>query len=168
MSENLTAVVPPCFNKYRHSRLLSPNCTPSHSIAPHTRLRYTGTTNTGIWMTGDRKGPRSRNEAARLSFFARREEITRAMRDGAFLREICERTEFPGSYTQFTRLVRRHIGGRPLPSRAGQHLGRGRSAVEHQQDATVTAHASRGRECDTSKRLSPTRSSRADLFDDGY
>lgn len=55
------------------------------------------------------KPRRTRNPAARAAFFARKDEIAAALQGGAYLREVCERVGFPGSYSQFARYCARYL-----------------------------------------------------------
>jgi hypothetical protein len=51
----------------------------------------------------------SRNSAARLAFFAQRDHIKACLDRGEFMSEVYAQLDYPGSYAQFARYVRRHI-----------------------------------------------------------
>lgn len=56
----------------------------------------------------------SRNSAARLAFFANKEEIRAALERWELISEIYARLEIPGSYAQFRRNIRQHIQAAPV------------------------------------------------------
>lgn len=68
-----------------------------------------------------RPGPR-RNDAPRMAFISRKSEIEEALKRGDYASTIFERIGFPGSYSQFARLIARHLpkarlsGPEPVPA----------------------------------------------------
>lgn len=69
-------------------------------------------------MSKATKGRRAnaRNPAARLAFFARKDEIAKALEGGAYMNAVFDELNLPGSYSQFVRYVRGHVMPLETPS----------------------------------------------------